>query len=174
MVQLLPLPDGGAPAIAEESASPTKGHSLDLETPGEPLGNADSGSARPPGSPPPGDGGAEERSGTEGVTGQSEGAPAPSGAEVQAFRTTLLRHIQRFQEYPPASRAAGEQGFARVRFVMDRFGRVVEAWIETSSGSRNLDAESLAAIRRAQPLPAPPTSWPQSFEVALPISFSLN
>lgn len=174
IVELLPLPDGGAPGTGEEKASLADGAKHQIEKPGDATGRQEAGEAARVGNPPPGDGGMDISSGTEGHADDKVGAPAPSGAEIQAFRTVLLRHIQGFQQYPVVSRQTGEEGLTRIRFIMDRSGRLVEAWIETTSGSRHLDAESLAAIRRAQPLPAPPSNWPQSFEVMLPISFTLH
>lgn len=172
VVELLPLPEGAIPhqgdsrAKAAESAVREAG--LGEASRGQHPGLSSQFGAPPRGASADGLGEAAE------AASDARGAPAPTDAEIQAFRAALLRHIERFQEYPPQSREIGEQGHVRVRFVMDRSGQVVEAWVESSSGSRNLDAESLAAIRRAQPLPAPPSHWPQSFEIALPIRFALR
>ena len=108
------------------------------------------------------------------MTDSQTGAPALAGAEVQAFRARLLHHIERFRRYPSQARKAGEEGVVRVHFVMNRSGEVLEAWIELSSGSALLDEEAVAAVRRAQPLPTPPTDWPSSFAVSLPIGYALQ
>jgi periplasmic protein TonB len=175
VLRLSPLPRGGPPPRGEMPRKAAESAARKVSSPSEPRSGPDPGEAPQSGTPSRGDGQSDGR-GAVGVTPEEQGAPPaiPTGAEVQAFRAILLRHIERFQTYPPASRDAGEQGQVRVRFVMDHEGRVTEAWVETSSGFRALDAESLAVIYRAQPLPTPPAHWPQSFEVMLPIAFSLR
>lgn len=126
------------------------------------------------GTPPRGDGGNSAADEPAGISDNETGAPALAGAEVQAFRARLLHHIEQFRRYPPDARKAGQAGVARVHFVMDRSGDVLEAWIELSSGSTSLDEEAVAAVMRAKPLPAPPANWPSSFAVSLPIGFSLQ
>ena len=49
-------------------------------------------------------------------------------------------------------------------FTIDRKGNVVSSRIEKTSGSTVLDAEALAMVKRAAPLPAPPP------DVVTPIS----
>lgn len=97
-----------------------------------------------------------------------------SGEESQQFRTLLLRHIERYRRYPLDAQQAGIEGTVRVHFLMDRDGRVLDIWVEMSSGSRLLDEEAMAAVMRARPLPPPPAGWPGRFGVTLPIGFSLK
>lgn len=88
-------------------------------------------------------------------------APAPpvAGAEVQPsvavrrWESTLLAHIERFKRYPPQARSRGE---VQVAFTIDREGRLRKSRIVESSGSPELDQETLAMLTRAQPLPKPP------------------
>lgn len=65
-----------------------------------------------------------------------------------------MAHLERHKRYPP--QAHGEQGIASVAFTIDREGRASGIRIVRSSGSAALDDETLATIRRAQPLPVPP------------------
>ncbi|MGL3823106.1 energy transducer TonB family protein [Sphingopyxis sp. R3-92] len=104
----------------------------------------------------------------------SGGAQALSGADMQQFRTLLLRHIERFRRYPDDARQAGFEGTVKVHFEMDRQGQVIDLWIEMSSGSRSLDNEALAAVLRARPLPLLPATWPSPMGVTLPISYALK
>lgn len=175
VVELLPLPDGGAPGRGREQRhlAPSKGVGV-ADSAGERPGREKATPAQMIGSPPRGDGGSADESGLTGVQEDRSGAPSLSGAEVQAFRSRLLRHIERFRRYPPEAREAGQESVVRVQFVMDRHGNVLEAWIELSSGSALLDQEAIAAVMRARPLPAPPSNWPQTFAVALPIGFALQ
>ncbi|MFC4253979.1 TonB family protein [Altererythrobacter xixiisoli] len=174
VVELQPFDESGAPDAGEENAHRAEEAMRRIDQPGEAIRSNSAEKSMKIGAPPTTDGGLNDQNEADGLADDKSGAPVPAGAEVQAYRALLLRHIQQHQQYPLPSRQAGEQGVAQVRFVMDRSGRLGEAWVETTSGSGPLDAEALAALRRAQPLPPPPDSWPQSFEVVLPILFRLN
>jgi protein TonB len=80
-------------------------------------------------------------------------APPPS---VVRWQTKIAAHVQRFQRYPAAARARDETGVAKVFFIIDREGRLVQSGIAKSSGSAALDQEALAALARATPMPRPP------------------
>ena len=59
-----------------------------------------------------------------------------------------------------------------LRFRMDRDGKLLDSRIEKSSGSDALDQEALAALARAQPLPAPPVEVPGNpLELIVPVDF---
>jgi protein TonB len=87
----------------------------------------------------------------------------------------LLAHLNRYKQYPRAARSRREEGVVTLSFTMDRNGRVLARHIAKSSGSAALDAEALAMLQRAEPLPAFPASMggeTRSFNV--PIRFSLR
>ncbi|MBQ1542714.1 hypothetical protein C5708_04530 [Caulobacter sp. CCUG 60055] len=100
-------------------------------------------------------------------------ADLPS-AEMLAYRARLQTHLARFRIYPPAARGAGEQGVAVLHFIMDRQGRVIDVWIESSSGVAAIDNETVAAVMRAQPLPVFPADWPERLSISLPVAFRLG
>jgi protein TonB len=102
-----------------------------------------------------------------------EMADLPS-SEVLAYRQRLESHLARYRVYPTDARTAGRQGVVTVHFTMTRDGHVLESWVETSSGVSDLDAEALAAILRAQPLPVYPRDWPGRLDVSLPVTFRLG
>ena len=175
VVELQPLPDGGVPDKGDGNESRSRSEDrLSLEEPGRASLNGQSGEEKQLGAPPPGDGGDADADGRTGMEAPKDGAPAMSGAEIQAFRSRLLSPIERFRRYPPDARAAGEEGIVHIQFVMDRSGNVLDAWVDISSGSAALDEEAIAAVLRAQPLPSPPAHWPQSLNVSLPIGYSLQ
>jgi len=103
-------------------------------------------------------------------------APPEAAQAARAnYMGLLSAHLQRFKQYPPAARAAGEQGVATLSFTVSRDGRVSEGRIVKSSGSAKLDAETLAMLRRAQPLPSfPPEMTQSALSFAAPIRFSLH
>jgi protein TonB len=97
-----------------------------------------------------------------------------SNAEMLAYRQRLASHLARYRAYPAAARAAGHQGIVTIRFVMTGQGVVLDAWVETTSGIAEIDREALASVRRAQPLPPFPPTWPGRLDVSLPIVFRLG
>jgi protein TonB len=100
---------------------------------------------------------------------------AAGAAALPAYRERLAAHLQRFKQYPSAAKAAGEQGTAMLTFTVDRHGRVLASRLARSSGHAALDAETMAMIRRAQPLPAfPPEMKQASLSFTVPVHFSLR
>src|SRR5262249_20238136 len=99
-----------------------------------------------------------------------QGAPNPFDSnEARTWNGKLLALIQRNKRYPASARARGEQGVAQVAFSIDRQGRLVDSRIMRSSGVAALDEEALALLRRVEPFPAPPASFPgPSVAVTLP------
>lgn len=84
------------------------------------------------------------------------GASTANSAAPATWRSMLVAHLNRHKRYPAEARARREEGTARLRFSIDRSGRVVGASLVGSAGSPALDAEVLDLIRRASPVPAPP------------------
>lgn len=78
----------------------------------------------------------------------------PSAAAIASWQRLLQAHLERHKHFP--LQAQGEHGVSTLVFTIDRQGRVLSARISRSSGSALLDGETLAMIRRAQPLPVPP------------------
>lgn len=100
---------------------------------------------------------------------------AESGQAREDFVARLLAQLNRFKQYPLAARKAHIQGVVMLHFVMDAQGRVLRADIAKSSGRPVLDAEALALIQRAQPLPPLPADYPTpTLDAVVPVEFSLN
>lgn len=106
---------------------------------------------------------------------QAPAAPAaPAEAKADYF-ARLLAQLNRYKQYPPAARRARIQGVVMLHFVMDRAGNVQAADINKKSGYPILDAEALALIRRAQPLPPMPANFRQNrLDLVVPIEFFLR
>jgi protein TonB len=98
-----------------------------------------------------------------------------SAAAIASYNQRVAAHLRRFKQYPPASKAAGQQGTARLRFSIGRGGRVLSSRLSGSSGHAALDAETLAMVRRAQPFPAfPPEMKQASMSFNVPIQYSIR
>jgi protein TonB len=107
-------------------------------------------------------------------------APAASAvsagaAAVASYRQLVAAHLQRFKQYPPGAKAAGQQGVARVSFTLGRDGQVTASGLSGSSGHAALDAETVAMVRRAQPFPTfPPDVKQASLSFSAPVQFSIR
>jgi protein TonB len=92
-----------------------------------------------------------------------------------SWQTLLVKRLYQFMTYPSRARARNEQGVGLLAFTVDRSGHVVERHVVRSSGHPDLDAEMMALIERAQPLPAFPASMTQDrLDLTVPIRFSLR
>lgn len=96
----------------------------------------------------------------------------PSQSDFLSFRGRLIEHIRPFHNYPDALRGRGERGVVLVGFMMQRDGAVREVWVESSSGSSDLDAAALTTIRKAQPLPIIPSTLPEALTMTVPLSYT--
>jgi periplasmic protein TonB len=92
-----------------------------------------------------------------------------------SWESLLLKHLQEFKNYPYEARRRNEQGVVLLAFSIDRNGHVVSRHIVRGSGYADLDAEVLALIERAQPMPAfPPSMAEAELDLTVPIRFSLR
>jgi protein TonB len=107
-------------------------------------------------------------------------APTPGTSDIPAsirlsWQKAVVSHLSRFKRYPDAARARGIQGVVKVEFKIDREGRLLDSRVVQSSGSPTLDAEALATLQRANPLPAPPAKAAETtFYLVLPIHFRIR
>jgi periplasmic protein TonB len=103
------------------------------------------------------------------------GAEVIPAAVLRRWQSALVAHIERFKRYPAEARAHDERGVARVAFSIDHQGRIVASHIVQSSGSATLDAESLAMLARAQPMPRPPEKLADSeLSFVVPVRFNIR
>ncbi|MGP1664893.1 MAG: energy transducer TonB, partial [Rhodanobacter sp.] len=113
------------------------------------------------------------------ATGRRLAAPQTISAAGQSaivtWQSVLLGHLAQYRRYPRQAERAHQQGIAYVRFAVDRHGNVLSAQVDRSSGHPLLDQETLATVRRASPVPAPPSAIPgDPVEVVVPVVFSLR
>ena len=103
-------------------------------------------------------------------------APQTSDGESRdSYLGQVLAQLNRFKQYPRTARQARIEGVVMLHFVMTADGKVQSFEIAKSSGRPVLDAEALALIQRAQPLPALPADFPtRTLDALVPIEFFLN
>ncbi|HEY2530747.1 MAG TPA: energy transducer TonB [Xanthobacteraceae bacterium] len=93
----------------------------------------------------------------------------------RSWETNLVKHLQAYKRYPSEAQSRGEQGVVLLGFSVDRNGHVLSRHIVHGSGHADLDAEVMAMIERAQPLPPFPASMTQAkLDFTVPIRFSLR
>jgi protein TonB len=106
---------------------------------------------------------------------RADAPPSTPSATETLWETDVLAKLASQKHYPARARRAGEQDTVMVRFVLDRAGQVLSADVIESKGLAALDAEALALIRRAAPLPPPPVEVPgDTIELIAPIQFILH
>ncbi len=106
----------------------------------------------------------------------SYGAEVGSGGESpqavrERYEQEISGWIQKHKLYPAG--AGGKEGRAVIRVRIDRSGYVRYYAIEASAGTPVLDAAAVDMIRRANPMPAVPPTYPAGnlIEFLIPIVF---
>ncbi|WP_296805419.1 energy transducer TonB [Thiocapsa sp.] len=120
----------------------------------------------------PGAGGSPSAAGTGGggTSGKVDG-----GKSRDRYYAELAAWLERHKRYPSQARKMRQEGIVRVRFVIERNGKVVSHRIETSSGHAVLDHAASELLRRASPMPAIPASMGRSrLEIVVPIAYRLR
>jgi protein TonB len=93
---------------------------------------------------------------------------AAAAAALPSYRDRLNAHLQRYKQ----ASTDGKQGVATLSFTVSRSGQVLGSRISGSSGVPELDAATMALIRRAQPLPPfPPELTQTSMSFSVPIRY---
>ncbi len=117
---------------------------------------------------------AAERVAAQAASMATAGAAAAAAA-LPTYRDRLAAHLQRYKQYPNEAKSSGRQGVAMLSFTVSRSGQVLSSRLARSSGVDALDDETLAMIRRAQPLPSfPPEMTQASLSFTVPVRFSIR
>jgi len=95
-----------------------------------------------------------------------------SGGEAVSYRVVVGSMLERVKHYPEAARQRGAKGIATIGFVLDVSGRIRSVSLLRSSGEADLDAESVAVVKRAAPFPPPPPGAQDSF--AIEVAFGMG
>jgi protein TonB len=90
------------------------------------------------------------------------------------WRNALMSWLEKHKTYPEAAREEGAEGRVLVRFTVTRDGRVLDASLAQSSGSRALDAAALNLAREARPSPFPAGVMQSTLSVTVPLAYQLE
>lgn len=114
---------------------------------------------------------AETAGNTEKAGAGSQGTAAQNlGGYSKTDFNYILVKIRRKLVYPEYARQKRIEGRVKVQFVVKRDGNVSDLKVYQSSGSELLDEAAILAVRKASPLPKPPTSA----KIVIPISFRIS
>lgn len=128
------------------------------------------------------------RAPTSPMTGEAKAAPAqtasggaaampaaaPDPGAVSDYYRRVESHLARFHAYPASLAGPRPTGVVRVGLIVQRDGRVMDAWIETSSGVVPLDEAALQTLRRAEPLPGLPATLPGAIDLIVPLRYAAS
>jgi len=101
-----------------------------------------------------------------------ENAKNARSSAYLAWKMQVAARIDQSKVYPESAKARNEGGLVNLTFSVDRQGRITSSRIIRSSGSATLDKEALDMLRRAQPLPSPPTEVAVPVHLVLPVRYS--
>lgn len=92
------------------------------------------------------------------------------------WETRVKVQLNRLKKYPPDAISRHRTGVALVAFVVDQRGDVISSRLVKSSGTMSMDAEALAVLQRASPLPEPPGEMLRAGQVpvTMPLEFTLS
>ena len=101
------------------------------------------------------------------------GASSHNPDAVPNWKSQLVARLERYKRAP--TEAPNASGIATLAFSVDRSGGVHRARIARSSGSSLLDAETLALVERAAPLPPPPPEISGAqIAIVVPIRYNMR
>ncbi|MBK0032592.1 energy transducer TonB [Erwinia sp. S43] len=103
---------------------------------------------------------------------QSTSGLFSSSVTPATWQARLMAHLERRKRYPADARSRGETGTVYVRFSIDDAGNVLSITLARSSGHGELDDEVLSLVRRASPVPAPPSGANRT--ITAPVQFSVK
>jgi periplasmic protein TonB len=99
--------------------------------------------------------------------------PAPSPTISPDYRTLLSGWLEAHKRYPEDARQRGEEGRAVLRFRVDRYGRILDYAVVSSTGFADLDQSVENMMRGATMPPFPPSMPEPEIEVSVTIRFGL-
>ena len=106
----------------------------------------------------------------------SSGEVLTAEQAIKRYEQTMSAWLQRHRVVPEMARSLGQYGSPVLRVQISRAGAVKYFAIERSSGYPLIDEAAMDMVRRANPFPAPPSSYPggQVLEFLIPVTFDLK
>jgi len=94
--------------------------------------------------------------------------------EMAQFLRNVRSRLESAKRYPWLAKMQGQEGTARVQFLIDPAGEVREIHLLESSQSKLLDDEAIETVKRVGRFPQLPLSWSKNVRIEVPMVFQLN
>ena len=94
--------------------------------------------------------------------------------DLAAYLSAVRWKIDEVKKYPRKAIRKNWTGTVIIAFQINQEGKVRDIKLIQSSGHHILDEEGMAILRRASPLPRPPSWKKEKLELEIPILFSLD
>ncbi|MGB4467773.1 MAG: energy transducer TonB [Azovibrio sp.] len=105
----------------------------------------------------------------------SDPAPGVDENALRQYRIALAQAAREFRRYPALARERGWEGVVRVRLQWPRGGGECVVEVLKGSGHSLLDEQAVLMLEQAaRRSPLPESLRGQSFELILPVEFSLQ
>ena len=103
----------------------------------------------------------------------AKASPIGGGTAETTYNTILFGLLVAHMQISPGLRGSSTRFVGQLQFSVDGAGNLAESEIFQPSGSPELDAAAVAAVRQAAPFPTPPQGQPRGFMFTYE-NFSLN
>ncbi|GGB96704.1 hypothetical protein GCM10011352_23540 [Marinobacterium zhoushanense] len=115
---------------------------------------------------------AQQQASTGSANAMTQGG---SPAAKQSWFAKLAAELARHKRYPLSARRRGQEGVAKISFLVNRKGELLEYKLSESSGYKLLDEAVIDMLLKAQPLPEFPAEMEQDeIRITLPVEFLLK
>lgn len=94
--------------------------------------------------------------------------------EIENYKVYLEDTIRSNKKYPTKARRMRHQGSVKVRFVIDKNGKIMEYEIVRPSGFSTLDKATLSLFKRVDSFDAPPEALETPYEFTIPLVYKLR
>jgi protein TonB len=107
------------------------------------------------------------------AAGAAMPATVPGPGLISNYSAMISAWLEAHKRYPDSARERGEEGGVKLRFRVDRFGRVLDYRLLESTGYADLDAGIDQMMRGAQLPPFPAGMTQSQIEVSVKLRFKL-
>ena len=123
---------------------------------------------------PPAATGASRYPGGQSAAGTATPATVPGPDLTANYSAMISAWLEAHKRYPDSARERGEEGGVKLRFRVDRFGRVLDYRLLEITGYADLDAGIDQMMRGAQLPPFPAGMTQSQIEVSVKLRFKLT
>jgi len=109
--------------------------------------------------------------GKNGITDQK---PLEMNDSTKRYIAKLMRHLQRYKQYPALLKKNHIEGKPVIRFSINKSGHLTNIEVKKHAKNAELDQAAMEVFRRASPLPKIPSALErETLTMSLPIEYSL-